>query len=144
MKARGAFKHTSRRYRKGDLRGAALLIAATGSADENRRAAADAGKDNVLINVVDTPELCNFIVPSVVRRGPLQIAVSTSGASPALAREIRKELESFYGPEFGRYLKKCATDRTNTMASIKDPAKRRSALKAAGSADALKRIRRKR
>lgn len=140
-KASGAIKHTARRYRKGDLRGAALAIAATGSDKENERAARDAEKLNVLINVVDTPALCGFIVPSVLHRGPLQIAVSTSGASPAMAREIRKELEALYGAEFGRYLRECARDRGRAIKSIKDPLKRRRALMAAGSAGSLRRIR---
>lgn len=139
----GIIKHTARRFRKGDVKGAALAIAATDSYRENERVAEDAGRENVLINVVDTPELCGFIVPSTVRRGPLQIAISTSGASPAMAKAIRKEVETLYGPEFGQYLNKCAAHRKKALAENNDPASRARALKEAGSAQAIRRIRKK-
>jgi precorrin-2 dehydrogenase/sirohydrochlorin ferrochelatase len=58
-----------------------------------------------LVNAVDMPSMCNFIVPSVLQRGLLTIAISTSGVSPALSRSIRKEIEDIYGPEFSEYLK---------------------------------------
>jgi precorrin-2 dehydrogenase/sirohydrochlorin ferrochelatase len=101
-KLRGRIKHTPRQYRKGDLESVFLVIAATDSGVINERVSKDAP---YLVNVVDTPHLCNFIVPSIVNRGLLTIAVSTSGVSPGLSRSIRKELEKLYGPEFANYLK---------------------------------------
>ncbi|MFA5055656.1 MAG: NAD(P)-dependent oxidoreductase [Dehalococcoidia bacterium] len=93
-----------RPYADGDLAGAFVIIAATDDADVNRRAAAEAEKLGVLVNVVDVPELSNFIVPSHLRRGDLSIAVSTGGASPALARRIRERLEAEFGDEYAALL----------------------------------------
>lgn len=104
-KDKGAIKHIGRAYRKGDIASADIVISATGSRETNERVARDAESLHKLINVVDTPDLCNFIVPSVFRRGTLSIAVSTGGVSPAFAKEIRKELEKMYGPEMAGKLK---------------------------------------
>ena len=96
-KLKGGIKHVCRQYRKSDLKNAFLVIAATDSQIMNEQVSKDAP---CLLNVVDTPHLCNFIVPSVMKRGPLTIAISTSGISPALLKLIRKELEKMYGLEF--------------------------------------------
>lgn len=106
---KGKITHIARRFRKGDLKGAFLAVAATDDEAENRKIAAE--NERIPVNVVDRPELCSFIVPSTLRRGPLQIAVSTSGASPATARAIRLELEKLYGPEMGRRLEKLRAER---------------------------------
>lgn len=129
-KSRGAITHAARHFRRGDLRGAFLVIAATDSREENQRIAAAAP---ALVNVVDTPELCNFIVPSTVGRGPLTIAVSTSGTSPAMARAIRKDLEALYPPAFGKYLKEAAGLRARAGSEIKDRRKRQRYLKSLAS-----------
>ena len=81
-----------REYRPGDLEGAFIAIAATDDNRVNRRIAEEAGERNVLLNVVDVTHLCTFIAPAVARRGDVTIAVSTGGASPALARKFREEL----------------------------------------------------
>lgn len=94
-----------REYRPGDVSGAALVFAATGDRSVNMAIADDARAAGIPVNVVDDPELCSFIVPSVVRRGDLLIAVSTSGASPALAKKIRRDIEDRYGPEYGGLVK---------------------------------------
>jgi precorrin-2 dehydrogenase/sirohydrochlorin ferrochelatase len=117
----GKINHISREYRKGDLKNAFLVIAATASDDINKRVSENATN---LINVVDTPSMCNFIVPSVIRRGLLTIAISTSGVSPALSKTIRKEIERLYGPAFGRYLGALKKIREKAMIEIKDKKKR--------------------
>src|SRR4030066_774953 len=104
-KNKGVIKHIGRDYRKSDIASAYLVISATDSRETNERVARDAQSLHKLVNVVDTPDLCNFIVPSVFRRGMLSIAVSTGGVSPAFAKEIRKELEKIYGPELAGKLK---------------------------------------
>lgn len=109
--------YISRRYKKGDLKNAFLVIAATDSNETNRKISEDAP---YLVNVVDKPLLCNFIVPSVVRRGPLTIAVSTSGISPSLARTIRKELEGLYGREFVKHLNHIKKMRVKALSGIKN------------------------
>ena len=96
----GVIVHRPRRFRRVDVRGAALVIAATGVPDVDAAVAAEARRRRALVNVVDRPAECDFILPSVLRRGRLQVAVSTGGASPALAREIRKRLEDVIGPEY--------------------------------------------
>jgi precorrin-2 dehydrogenase/sirohydrochlorin ferrochelatase len=114
---KGRIKYISRRYKKGDLKNAFLVIAATDSGETNRKISEDAP---YLVNVVDMPLLCNFIAPSVIRRGPLTIAVSTSGISPSLARTIRKELEGLYGREFVKHLNYIKKMRVKALSVIKN------------------------
>lgn len=82
-----------RRYEPGDLAGVFLAIAATDDEMVNRQVREEATKEKVLLNVVDVPALCTFIAPAVVERGPVSVAISTSGASPALARRLRELME---------------------------------------------------
>jgi precorrin-2 dehydrogenase / sirohydrochlorin ferrochelatase len=89
-----------RAYDSSDLDGAFLVIAATEDNDTNVRVFEDAEARHMLCNVVDVTHLCNFILPSIVRRGDLAIAVSTAGASPAMARRIRIAIEQCYGDEY--------------------------------------------
>jgi siroheme synthase-like protein len=93
-----------RAYRARDLRDRWLVIAATGDREVNRRISDDAARARVFCNVADQPALCTFQVPAVVRRGRLQIGISTSGASPALARDIRRRLEKEYGRRYAELL----------------------------------------
>jgi siroheme synthase-like protein len=90
-----------RAYDSADLEGCFLVIAATERRETNVQVSADAERRQMLCNVVDVPDLCNFILPSIMRQGDLAIAVPTGGASPALARKIRLELEQAYGEEYG-------------------------------------------
>jgi siroheme synthase-like protein len=87
------------RYRKRDLRGAFLVIAATSDRTVNERVHRDAEARGMLCNVADVPELCNFILPAVHREGPIAVAVSTGGASPALAKRLRSQIAKLVGPE---------------------------------------------
>jgi precorrin-2 dehydrogenase/sirohydrochlorin ferrochelatase len=102
--ARGAISHEARAYRRGDMKGFMVVFATTDDRDLQRELAAEARELGVLINVADASELCSFIAPAVVSRGALRIAISTSGASPALASRIRRELEHQFGPEYARAL----------------------------------------
>ena len=83
-----------REYREGDLAGAFLAVAATATPEVNRAVFAEATERGVLINAVDDPPFCDFYFPSVVKRGELQIAISTAGESPALAQRLRKEINA--------------------------------------------------
>ena len=89
-----------RSYKSRDLKGAFIVIAATGTKQTNRKVAKEAGRVGALVNVVDDPEPSDFIVPSLLRRGDLTIAISTGGMSPALARKIRTRLEDSFGEEY--------------------------------------------
>jgi precorrin-2 dehydrogenase/sirohydrochlorin ferrochelatase len=106
-----------RAYRQGDLEGAFLVIAATEQTDVNEAVFAEAEERLILCNVVDVPRLCSFILPSIHRDGPLAIAISTGGASPALARKLRLELGDRYGPEHGVALE--------LLGALRDEAKER-------------------
>src|SRR5687767_4445297 len=88
-----AVRRIRRRFRARDVAGRILVIAATDSPDVNRAVSAACRKRGIPVNVVDVPELCSFIVPSVLRRGPVVIAVSTGGQSPALAKALRRRLD---------------------------------------------------
>jgi precorrin-2 dehydrogenase / sirohydrochlorin ferrochelatase len=87
------------RYRRSDLEGAFLVIAATSDRAVNERVHRDAEARGMLCNVADVPELCNFILPAVHREGSIAVAVSTGGASPALAKRIRSQIAGLVGPE---------------------------------------------
>jgi precorrin-2 dehydrogenase/sirohydrochlorin ferrochelatase len=132
---RGEILYSKRRFRATDLRGAFLAIAATDDMETNCRVAAAGNK--IPVNVVDEPSLCSFIVPSSLRRGPLTIAVSTSGASPAMARAIRQEMEDIFGREVGQYLEKLCRTRERAMKEIRDPGERKKILKELGSPETL-------
>ncbi|HUA11464.1 MAG TPA: bifunctional precorrin-2 dehydrogenase/sirohydrochlorin ferrochelatase [Solirubrobacteraceae bacterium] len=85
-----------------DLEGALLVIAATDDAELNIAVAGDAERRQMLVNVVDVPALCNFILPALVRSGPLAIAISTAGASPALAKRMKREIQAAFGEPYAR------------------------------------------
>lgn len=108
-----------RNYKAGDLKGAYLAIAASSSKAVNKRVHNEATERDVLINVVDSPDVCSFIVPSVVERGSIIIAISTSGKAPALAKVIRKELEKIIGPEYEAFLEIIAKARAKLKAGGK-------------------------
>ncbi len=133
-------RHISRVYRKGDLEDSFLAIAATDSPEVNTKVAGDAPG---LLNVVDVPGECNFIVPSVVRRGPLVFAISTGGTSPALAKTIRKEIEKAYGTVFSDYLGFVKALRGRAMREIPDKQAREKFLKGLASGDVLDALRTK-
>lgn len=137
-KDRGTIRHIGRRFRPSDLKGAFLVVAATDDQAVNEQVA---GARDILINVVDQPALCNFIVPSSIKQGPLSIAISTSGTSPAMARAIRKDMEDFYGPPFGEYLRDVKRQREKALDEIPDPKKRERHLKSLASPSKVKELR---
>ena len=100
-----------RRYQSDDLDGHFLVMAATADSEVNRRVSEDAERRSLLCNVADAPDLCTFILPAVHRRDPIAIAVTTSGASPALAQRIRDEVAERYGPEYGELARRLRAQR---------------------------------
>jgi precorrin-2 dehydrogenase/sirohydrochlorin ferrochelatase len=98
----GSIRWQQRAYESGDLEGAFLVIAATADTEVNIRVHSDAERRTMLVNVVDVPPLCNFILPAIVRSGPLAIAISTSGASPALAKRMKREIAETFGEPYAR------------------------------------------
>jgi precorrin-2 dehydrogenase / sirohydrochlorin ferrochelatase len=98
----GSIRWERREYEPSDLEATFIVIAATGDTDVNIRVFEDAERRAMLVNVVDVPPLCNFILPAIIRSGPLAIAISTAGASPALAKRIRDEIADEYGEPYAR------------------------------------------
>jgi siroheme synthase-like protein len=98
----GSIEWIQREYREGDLEATFIAIAATNDTDVNIKVFEDAEKRAMLVNIVDVPPLCNFILPAIVRTGPLAIAISTAGASPALAKRIKREIADTYGEPHAR------------------------------------------
>jgi len=112
-------------YTAEHLDGAVLAIAATDDPAVNRRVADDARAAHVLVNVVDVPEECDFIVPAQVRRGDLLIAITTGGAAPSLSRRLRERLQTEFGPEWAEYLEALRAVRDRVMAEGHPPEVRR-------------------
>jgi precorrin-2 dehydrogenase/sirohydrochlorin ferrochelatase len=116
------------RYSKEYLTGAVLVIAATNNHELNRRIYKDCQELEILCNVVDEPELCDFFVPAVVKRGDLQIAVGTEGHCPAYAGHIRKKLEQTFTDKHGEFLAELETLRKRIIKDVPDPADRKVLL----------------
>ena len=114
------------RYSKEYLAGAVLAIAATSDHELNRRIYRDCQELEILCNVVDEPELCDFFVPAVVRRGNLQIAIGTGGFSPAYAGHIRKKLEEIFTETHGEFLVEVETLRKRIITEVPDQADRKA------------------
>jgi precorrin-2 dehydrogenase/sirohydrochlorin ferrochelatase len=96
----GSIAWERREYRSGDLERAFMVIACTDDTDINIGIYEDAEARAMLVNVVDVPPLCNFILPAILRTGPLAIAISTAGASPALAKRMKREIGELFGEEY--------------------------------------------
>lgn len=140
LRQKGLFRHIRRNYRRGDLRGAFIVIAGTSSVLTNNTISKDARS---LMNAIDNPEQGNFIVPSVVSRGKLTIAISTEGASPAVSKAIRKEMEKLYGAEFDRYLRFLEGIRQKALAKLTDTKKRNTFLRSLASEKIFTKLRNK-
>jgi precorrin-2 dehydrogenase/sirohydrochlorin ferrochelatase len=98
----GRISWLNRTYESSDVDGSRLVVAATSNTELDRRVHSDAEERGVFVNVADVPELCTFILPAIVRNGPLAIAISTAGASPALAQRIKREVAEQFGSEYAR------------------------------------------
>lgn len=134
---RGTIEWLQREYRPGDAAGAFLTIAATDSKDVNARVAAEAEQSGRLVNVVNDPERGNVTLPAVVRRGRLQIAVSTSGASPLIAKRIRQELERHFGEEYEEYLDLLAEARRQLLLREQEEEQRTAIFRKLADSDLL-------
>src|SRR5215472_9800961 len=134
----------NRGWEPSDLEGMFLVVAATPSSELHQQIYEEAHRRGVLCNVVDVPDLCDFYYPAVVQRGALQIAVSTSGQSPALAQRLRKELEEQFGPEYEAWLHQLGEEREKLFAAKIDSEERKRLLHDLASADAFKSFLRKR
>lgn len=126
-----------RKYRRSDLKGVYLVVAATSSPKTHKEIYREAQRRGILCNVADVPPLCDFYFPAVVRRGPLVIAISTSGQSPALAQRLRKQLEMQFGEEYERWIKHLGRARKKILAEPKSLNERKPLLHQMASNEAF-------
>ena len=131
-----------RPFQPDDLEGTFLVVAATSSIELHERIFEEATKRGVLCNIVDVPPLCDFYYPAVVQRGALQIAISTSGQSPALAQRLRKQLEEQFGPEYEDWLAHLGQARKKLHSATLDSEKRKRLLHGDASEEAFESFRR--
>jgi precorrin-2 dehydrogenase/sirohydrochlorin ferrochelatase len=117
-----------RQFCAADLMGMFLVIAATASVPLHQEIYAEARSQGVLCNAVDEPERCDFYFPAVVRRGELQIAISTGGLSPALAQRLRKDLEQQFGPEWEEWVAQLGRAREELLSIPMPPEQRKRLL----------------
>lgn len=134
----GEFHH--RGYADGDIDGCLLVVAATNDAAVNRRVWEDGEARRMLVNVVDVPELCNFIVPSIMRHGELAVAVSTGGASPVVARRVRETIASEIGPEWGELVAMLRATREELKRRYSDMPSRAAAVESLLDTDIVERL----
>jgi precorrin-2 dehydrogenase/sirohydrochlorin ferrochelatase len=126
----------ARSFAVSDLEGVFLVIAATGDPVLNQQVFQAAEEQRVLCNAVDEPERCHFFYPAVVRRGALQVAISTEGKSPALAQRLRKELEAEFDATYAPWLEELGTARESLFRQDLDPSRRTRALHELASREA--------
>lgn len=119
------------------LKEAMLVVASTDDGEVNKKIYYDAVERGILVNVVDRPEFCSFIVPSSVMRGDLCISISTGGASPALSRNIRELLEKQFGDEYGEFTKLLSEMRRKILSEVKEESIRRDILQRIAGLDIL-------
>lgn len=124
MEREGKLERIADFFRPEHMDGSALAIGSTDNAQVNRQVYEEGVKRGIPVNIVDQPALCSFIVPSVVRRGDLVIAISTSGKSPATAKRARKMLEGVFGDEWAVYLEMMGSAREQLLSSVADGAER--------------------
>jgi precorrin-2 dehydrogenase/sirohydrochlorin ferrochelatase len=127
-----------RAFAAGDLDGTFLAVVATASRTLNGSIYREAQRRGVLCNVVDDPEYCDFYYPAVLRRGDLQIAISTSGQSPSLAQKLRQQLERQFGPGYAQWVAELGETRKLVLASDLDPQRKSDLLHSLASREALK------
>jgi precorrin-2 dehydrogenase/sirohydrochlorin ferrochelatase len=134
----GKVRWSRREFRGSDLQGCLLVVAATSSSELHKKISRLAQRRGVLCNIVDVPDLCDFYYPAVVRRGALQIAISTGGESPALAQRLRKELEQQFGPEFAEWVKSLGSEREKLRRISSSLAERKAQLHSIASEKAFR------
>jgi siroheme synthase-like protein len=117
-------------YEENDLLGVDLVISATNNRMLNKKVSSDAKKMGIYANIVDDPELCDFIMPSIVKRGPLILAISTSGKAPLFSKKLRKDLEKMISKEYIKYLSKILRLRREIQKKVKEKKLRERMLKA--------------
>lgn len=133
----GAITLEEHAFSPADLNGIFLVIAATASNTVNELVFLEAKARGILCNVVDVPHQCDFFYPAVVRRGDLQIAISTGGQSPSLAKKLRQQLERQIGPGYADWVAELGKTRRDVLRSNLEPEQKRFLLQSLASQDAF-------
>jgi siroheme synthase-like protein len=136
----GVIVFEERSFVPADLDGAFLAVIATSRRELNQLAYVEAQKRGVLCNVVDVPEQCDFYYPAIVQRGHLQIAISTSGQSPALARHLREQLEKQFGPGYADWVAELGETRREILKSNLSRDQKRELLMSLAARPAFERM----
>ncbi|MGD0662570.1 MAG: bifunctional precorrin-2 dehydrogenase/sirohydrochlorin ferrochelatase [Syntrophorhabdales bacterium] len=131
----GRIEVVPREYQEGDLDGAALAIAATNASEVNMRVKGESKRLSIPLNVADRPDLGDFIVPAVVRKGPVVVAVSTSGLLPVLARRLKEEIGLKLSADYLPYARRVGAFRRILIETVHDPGKKREILRRVCRAD---------
>ncbi|MFH0725652.1 MAG: bifunctional precorrin-2 dehydrogenase/sirohydrochlorin ferrochelatase [Pseudomonadota bacterium] len=139
----GAVRWCARGYRDSDLAEVFLVIGATDDEKLNEQVSRDASRLNLLCNIADRPAACNFILPAIIERGDMVIAISTSGRSPAFAKQLRKELEKQFGEEYTKLLQLMGAIRDKLLAEAHEPEAHKPLFEKLISGDLLVRIKEK-
>lgn len=137
LAAQGVIVWKQELFKPSDLDGMFLVVAATCYKEANRAIYQEAQRRAILCNVVDDPAYCDFFYPAVVRRGRFQIAISTGGLSPALAKRVRKQLEIEFPPIYGEWLEQLGQRRTALFERVADPDLRRSLIHESATPEAF-------
>mgnify|MGYP003754005081 FL=1 len=128
LQKKGKIEIVPREYRKGDIDNAILVFAATNNKEINKVIKTDALSLHIPVNVVDDPVLCDFIVPSIVKKESIIVAISTSGTLPMLSKRLRKDIGTILSKDYIRYAKKIGEFRKILIEKIHDKGKRRRIL----------------
>jgi len=136
----GKIRLDLRAFSEDDLEGKLLAVVATASRSLNELIYREAKRRGVLCNVVDVPEYCDFFYPAVVRRGDLQIAISTSGKSPSLAQKLRQQLERQFGPGYAEWVEQLGETRRLILASDLDKERQLELLHSLASREAFEAV----
>jgi len=140
----GRLTYIAREFQPGDARNFFLIIAATNDDQVNKAISQEAQEAHILINVVDAPDDSTFILPALVKRGDLTISISTGGKSPALARKMREDMETQYGPEYEIFVDILGNLRKNILQSEPDICKRKEIFQRLAESDEILKIIRER
>jgi precorrin-2 dehydrogenase/sirohydrochlorin ferrochelatase len=141
---KGQIRWRKRKFHDADLANCFLVVAATSSSKLHKKIFRLAKRRGVLCNVVDVPKLCDFYYPAVVRRGSLQVAVSTGGESPALAQRLRKELEAQFSPEYGDWVAELGKVRKRIRNGSTQATDKRSQLHELASRESFRKFQKRR
>lgn len=143
MEKETGIERIQQKYEEGFLNGVLVVVASTDDEEVNKKVYYDAVKMGILVNVVDRPEFCSFIVPATISRGDLSISISTGGASPALARNIRENLEKQFGDEYSEFAGLLSETRRKILSEISDESIRRDILQRIAGLDILEIVKQK-